>query len=164
MTASDGGPPGGDRVAAGSGDDAEVPPGQGLIRLAVGGTGLFVATAVVAAIRPEPLATAAAAVDVALFAVGCAAFLWAFAVAVSRSRTEEIAVTGVYFLAGSAPAPVQRVLLGALAVQVVTAFATAGARLYTSLAFGVLVPMFGLGMAGAWAARHGTFPPRSDDS
>ena len=26
--------------------------------------------------------------------------------------------------------------------------------------FGILVPMLPMGLAGLWAARHGTFPPR----
>ena len=29
-----------------------------------------------------------------------------------------------------------------------------------ALAFGVLVPMFGIGMNGAWAARYGCYGPR----
>ena len=29
-----------------------------------------------------------------------------------------------------------------------------------ALAFGVLVPMFGIGMNGAWAARYGSYGPR----
>ena len=29
-----------------------------------------------------------------------------------------------------------------------------------ALAFGVLVPMFGVGMNGVWAARHGAYGPR----
>jgi hypothetical protein len=28
------------------------------------------------------------------------------------------------------------------------------------MAFGFLVPMFGLGMSGLWGARYGTFEPR----
>ena len=36
--------------------------------------------------------------------------------------------------------------------------ATVGQAL--AVAFGILVPMYGLGMAGLWAARHGEFPDR----
>ena len=32
----------------------------------------------------------------------------------------------------------------------------------TSLAVGILVPMFGLGLNGLWCAFHGVFPPRPD--
>jgi hypothetical protein len=73
-----------------------------------------------------------------------------------------IAVTSLFFLSGSAPAPVRRSLLGAFGVQVVVAFATAIARPYTSLAAGTLVPVYGIGLCGLWAARYGTFKPRTD--
>ena len=142
----------------------ETPPGQGIVRLTLAGTGVFVVAAVAAAISPDPLGTVAAGIDLVLFAVGCVAFLWAFGLSVARSRTEEISVAGIYFLSGgSGPAGVRRVLLGALAVQVVVAVATAAARPFTNLAFGILVAVFGLGMAGLWAGRHGTFPARRDD-
>ena len=54
----------------------------------------------------------------------------------------------------------RRRLLGSFAVEVAVALATAGARPFTSLAFGLLVPVYGLGLAGLWAARYGTFGPR----
>jgi len=43
---------------------------------------------------------------------------------------------------------------------VVAAFATAAARPNSSLAFGILAPLWGQGLAGLWGARHGAFPPR----
>ena len=55
---------------------------------------------------------------------------------------------------------VQVRMLVPLAIQVVVALLTASIRLYTPLAFGILVPMWGLGLAGLWGARYGTFPPR----
>ena len=124
-------------------------------------TGLFAVTAVGAVIVPavRPLAVV---LDVALFAAGCIAFGVAYLRGLGRSRTERVALTGLYFLSESAPAEVRRSLLGALAAQVIVALATAMARPYTSLAAGTLVPMYGLGLCGLWAARHGTFPPRTD--
>ncbi len=38
---------------------------------------------------------------------------------------------------------------------------TAGVRLYTNLAAGILVPVFGLALCGLWAARHGRFAART---
>jgi hypothetical protein len=82
-----------------------------------------------------------------------------------RSRTERIELAQVWFLAGpSTPTAVRRSLLGSLVVEVVAGLATAGSRPYTSLAAGVLVPMWGLGLCGLWAARHGVFPPRPVDT
>ena len=102
-----------------------------------------------------------------LFAAGVAAFLWGFWNAIQRSRTEEIAVTTLFFLAGdTAPRAVRRSMNAALAVQVTAGLATALARPTTdgdpgsSLAFGILVPMLGLGLNGLWAAFHGRFPAR----
>jgi hypothetical protein len=51
-------------------------------------------------------------------------------------------------------------LLGALAAQVAVAVLTASVRPYTTLAFGTLVPVYGLGLCGLWAARHGSFGSR----
>ena len=54
------------------------------------------------------------------------------------------------------PSGVRRHLLASAAVQVVVAFVTAGAPARTpSLAFGILVPVYGLGLAGLWGRPHG---------
>ncbi|HUP70042.1 MAG TPA: hypothetical protein VM142_09545 [Acidimicrobiales bacterium] len=113
------------------------------------------------------LATVASSTDLialivalGMFVGGIAGFTAAFVLAVRRSRTEEIVVPSLFFLQGSAPTPVKRLLLGSLAAEVVVAFVTAGIRPNTSLAFGILAPMYGLGLIGLWAARHGTFPRR----
>jgi hypothetical protein len=135
--------------------------GADIVRAAWWGTGVF-AVAAVAAVVVRPLRPVSVVVDVVLFAAGCVAFGAAYVRGLGRSRRERVAVTGLYLLAGSAPVDVRRRLLGALAAQVVIALATAIARPYTSLAAGTLVPMYGLGLCGLWAARHGTFPPRPD--
>ena len=145
-----------------SDDGSHAPPddGRAIILLAWVGTALFVATAVLSA-ATSSMRAVGVVTALALFGVGVVVFLVAYARAVNRSRTEEIAVAGLFFFAGgSAPKRVRLHLMGALAVQVVAAFATASARPFTAVAFGILVPMYGLGMAGLWAATHGTFPRR----
>jgi hypothetical protein len=141
----------------------EPSPGAGadIRRASWWGTAVFTVSAV-AAVAFSALRPLAVVVDVALFAFGCVAFGAAYFEGLARSRRERVAVTGLYFLSGSAPPDVRRSLLGALAVQVVVALVTSFARPYTSMAAGTLVPMFGLGLCGRWAARHGTFPPRDD--
>ena len=134
--------------------------GNGIVTLSWAGTGVFVAVATIATILPDEAAKPAAFVHVALFAVGVVAFLWAYAIAVGRSRTDAIGIGGLYFLAGTAPKEIRVRLLSAFAVQVVVAIVTASIRPYTAVAFGILVPMFGLGLAGLWGARHGEFAPR----
>ena len=133
------------------------------------GTAVFVVTAALAAVFfTTALQWIGAITALGLFAAGVFCFLWSYIHAVQRSRTDEISVASLYFLTGRAtPAGIKRQMLGLLAVQVVTATATTFARLEgpdgepgSSLAVGFLVPMFGFGLNGLWAALHSTFPPR----
>ena len=141
-------------------DGEEDEPGSGLVLLAWAGTGVFAAAATIATLLPDEAARPAAVVDGVLFAVGVVAFLWAYGIAVGRSRTDAIGIGGLFFLSGSAPKDVRVRLLAALGVQIVIAGVSASIRPYTAVAFGILVPMFGLGLTGLWGARHGRFPPR----
>jgi hypothetical protein len=138
-------------------------PGGRIVAVDVWATALFVLVSLAAAAWPDPLELVSVPLDLVLFAVGCGAFLWAYAVAIGRSRYEAVTMAGVFFLAGgSAPASVARGLRLALAVQVVVGVAVAAARPFTALAFAVLVPMLGLGLMALWGARHGVFPARDD--
>lgn len=124
-----------------------------------GTTVLGVTTALATAVKAlQPVALATA---IALFLVGTGAFFVAFLKAVDRSRTEEIGVMNLFFLDHSAPKPVKRSLLASLAVQAVVATTAAAIRPNTALAFAVLAPVYGLSLAGLWAARHGSFPERA---
>lgn len=126
-------------------------------------TVVFVVTAVAAAIEPDVFALVAAVVALVLFAVGILGFLVSYGKAVARSRYDEISVAGLYLLAGNvAPKPVRVRLYTLLALQVVVAVATASVRPFTSLAFGILVPMVGVACCGLWAAYHGAFGARSN--
>ena len=141
-----------------------------LVRADVVGTSLFVvALAIAVPLRTERAAQVLiAVVSVALFAIGVSASLWAYAAALERSRVEEVGVANLYLLTGTtAPPPVKRVLLSALVVQVLASLGAAAVGVVglddsqlNALAFGVLVPMFGIGMNGAWAARYGSYGPR----
>jgi hypothetical protein len=137
--------------------------GATLIRVSDVVTVLFTILALASVVALDRLKVVLVAVSIAMFAAGCVAFLWAYGIAVGRSRTDAIGIGGLYFLQGSAPRPVQVRLLGALTVQVVASVATAAAHPFTSAAFAVLAPMFGLGLAGLWGARYGHFDPRASD-
>lgn len=113
------------------------------------------------AVASSSLRPVGVTVSLALFAIGCVTFLWAYAIAVDRSRIDAIGIGGLYFLAGSAPTWVRRHMMSALAVQTVVSIVAASMRPFTPVAFGILVPMYGLGLAGLWAARHGTFERRT---
>lgn len=135
------------------------------------GTAAFSVTAITAAVVFSTAAQWVGAITaMALFAIGVFVFLWSFWNAVQRSREEQIGVMQMYLLLGDPTPPrVRRIMLTMLAVQIAVALATALARSEsddgspgTSLAVGILVPMFGLGLNGLWCAFHGAFPPRDD--
>ena len=137
--------------------------GEGIVRLDGWATAVFAAVSVVAVVVPDPVEYVAVPVDLVLFVAGCATFLWAYAVAIGRSRYEALTMAGVFFLADRvAPARVTRALRLLLAVQVVAAVAAAAARPFTAVAFAVLVPMVGLGLMALWGARYGRFPAKRD--
>lgn len=144
-------------------------PGQGLIRADLVGTAVMVVAVAAGFVDYDRFAFGAAIVCVALFAVGLVCFVVALWEGAQRSRRSTLSIGGWFFLAGSAPRSVQVPLLSALVVQIVVGLAggiatvgvaTAAGDQATRLAFGVLVPTFGLAICGLWAARHGHFPPR----
>lgn len=151
-------------------NDHALHPGAPVVRFDLAGTAVFLAALAIAV----PLRTHRFAqfliggVSMALFAVGVATTLWAYTRALDRSRVEEVGVANLYLLTGdTAPKTVGRTMSLALAVQVVAAIAGAWIGVVgldkgqlNALAFGVLVPMFGVGMNGVWAARHGSYGPR----
>jgi hypothetical protein len=139
--------------------------GARILKIDAYGTAAFVITAFGGAIQAGFLRTLAAVVALVLFAVGCAVFVWALLLAFQRSRTDNIGMGGLFFLlAPTAPGAVRRPFTALLAVQTLvglgTAIATFSVKPFTPLAFGVMVPVFGLGLAGLWAARYGQFGPR----
>lgn len=135
--------------------------GVGMVRANIAATVVFAAVTAVAAIADTREArVAAAVVDLVLFAVGCAVFVAALVRGAQRTRRSDMTMAGWWFLSGSAPPSVRRMLLGALVAQVVVGIAGASARPFTSLAFGVLVPTLGVAVCGLWSALHGWFPER----
>jgi hypothetical protein len=118
----------------------------------------FAVTAIPAAVSgDDTLLDIAIGVALVLFLVACGTFLYAFAVGVARTtRGDNVAVANLFFLQGSAPREVQRAFVVLFVVCLAIALAT-----MVWEPFGVLVPMLPVGLAGVWAARHGTFPPRA---
>ena len=132
--------------------------GQRIVVTSWVGVALFFLTAVPGAAGVAGFDVAALVVDVLLFLAGIVVFLWGFAIALARNaQGDDIVVSSLFLIQGPVPRPVRRHLFAALAVSVVIAGATG-----TSDAFGILVPMFPLGLIGFWGARHGAFPPRRD--
>lgn len=138
-----------------------------LERINIFGTLIFVVSATLATVVFTPVfRTIGVIVALVLFASGVAAFIWGYFTAVQRSRYDNISVASLYLLLGDVSAVrVRRLMNGCLAIQGSYAIITASARTSTdgragsTLAFGVLVPLFGIGLNGLWASRHGTFSP-----
>lgn len=130
-------------------------PGVRIVSASWLSTAAFTATAVSDRVGVDALELPATLTALSFFAAGFVVWLIAFARAVSRSRTDEIALSGLFFLVGSAPRPIQVQLLGSLAVAVLVAGATASAA-----PFGVMEPVLPLALLGLWGARYGEFPPR----
>jgi hypothetical protein len=130
-------------------------PGARIIQFSWASVILFSLVAIVDAVG-VPIDALAVGLCLVLFVVSLPIWAWAFGLAVVRTgRGDDIVVSSLFFLTGSAPDRVRRHLLGAFGVSIVVALATAWAN-----PFGVLVPMLPLGLVGLWGARHGVFPAR----
>ena len=131
-------------------------------------TALFGVTAVLAVVFfDQPWKVIAATVSIGCFAIGVVVFLWGYWNAVQRSRRDNIAVASLYFLTDkSAPKSVtvrmNVVLLAQVVIGIVTALmrSSTDGKAGSTLAFGILVPVLGLGMNGLWGSIHGRFPAR----
>jgi len=148
-------------------------PGRGIVRFDLWVTGLFCVSAAWAAWSFDGVAKVqGVVVSLGAFAIGITAFLWGYWTAVQRSRTAEMSVAELYFLLG-APVPrnvkwwMNGCLIAQTGMSVTTAIvrpstpsADGGSTAGSTLAFGVLVPVLGLGLNGLWAASHGAFGPR----
>lgn len=138
-----------------------------LVKINILGTGIFVVSATVATMVFTPIfRSIGAVIALVLFAVGVASFIWGFFTAVQRSRYDNISVASLFLLLGEVSSTkVRRLMNGCLIVQGSCGLITALARTSTdgrsgsTLAFGVLVPLFGLGLNGLWSSRHGSFSP-----
>ncbi|MEO6987864.1 MAG: hypothetical protein ABI239_04380 [Aquihabitans sp.] len=133
-------------------------PGQVLIRADVVGTVAFVIVTVGASVIDGNAVTLAnIVVSSVLFLGGCVAFGAGFLRAAGRSRTEVVDMTGLFYLTGTAPRAVRRTFLGLWFLQIVVATVSV---FTVAPPFGVMAPLWGIGLTAAWGARHGTFSVR----
>ena len=130
-------------------------PGHRIVEASLAGTALFAVTALPAAARVQAFQVPAAVVSLVLFVVSIPLALVALARAAVRTARQEdrIIVSSLFFLQGSAPKPVRRLLLGSLGVSLIVSVVSAARE-----PFGILEPVFPLALCAQWAARHGTFP------
>ena len=130
-----------------------------IVRFALAGGAVHLLATIAAVLWTEALEAVFVVVCLALFGLGMAAFVRTMLIVAGRSRTEELSVGGIWFLT-DAPKAVKRTLLGVFALEIVVAVAGSSFRPYSVLAFGIFVPVHGLGMCGLWSAERGEFPPR----
>jgi len=104
-----------------------------IVKLNAALTAVFVVITVLAVVVfNAPLRRLVAVVDLLLFAIGVAAFIWGYFSAVQRSRSDEISVAALFLLIdGAASKSVMRIM-----------------------------PLLGLGLNGLWASKYGTFGKR----
>jgi len=146
--------------------------GRLIIQANIALTCVFLLSSFVAAIVfREPFKTIAVVIDLLCFSLGVVVFIWGYFSAVQRSRKDTISVVELYFLVdGVATKKVALVMNSLLGIQLMGGIGTALMRSSTdgqrgsTLAFGILVPMLGLGLNGLWAAHYGNFSSRGGGS
>ena len=121
------------------------------------GIGVFGIVSIPTVIWPDTLGTANAIASLILFGLGCAGFVYSFLISANRSRTEILSVVGIYFLSKSAPRYITWYFRFQLLLICCIAFTTAGIRPFSALAFGILTPVYVLGLMGLWGAKWGSF-------
>jgi hypothetical protein len=118
--------------------------------------GVFVVTIVPDAAGWHAFDGVASITALGLFLVSLPIWLYAFGLAVVRSaRGDDVTMSTLFFLSGSAPNEVRRPLLAVVALSIVVASVTAWAN-----AFAVLEPMLPLAFLPLYGALHGEFPAR----
>ncbi len=126
-----------------------------------GGTAVLCVVIALGATWPDGAAPVTQVVALVLFAAGTLGFGWAFAVAVRRSRFEQVSTMAVFLQMPGAPRSVRVELWGATGLQFAAGFAGAALHPFGPLAFGILGGVYGLGMIALWGAGHGEFPSRA---
>lgn len=122
------------------------------------GTVFVVATLIALTGRIDVLYTA---LSVLLFFVGGGIFLLGFWNAVQRSKAEIVNLPVLLGFDSGAIAPTKRWRLWApLLITTVVSIAGATFRPFTQQAFGILAPLFGLGVIALWTSRFARFERR----
>ena len=130
--------------------------GRGIVVASWVGDVLFAVTAIPAALGVDAFDDPAVVVALLLFFVALVVWCWALGLAAVRTtRGDDVQVMSLFLLEGRAPARARWLLYGSFLVCLAVTVGTAAAN-----PFGVLVPMYPLGLVGLWGARHGVYPPR----
>ena len=130
--------------------------GRGIVVASWVGDAMFAVTAIPAALGVDAFDDPAVVVALLLFFASLVVWCWALGLAAVRTtRGDDVQVMSLFLLEGRAPARARWLLYGSFLVCLAVTVGTAAAN-----PFGVLVPMYPLGLVGLWGARHGVYPPR----
>lgn len=110
---------------------------------------------------PDRAGVAAQVVALVLFGAGSLAYLRAYAVAVRRSRVEQLSTMAAFVGMPGAPRSVRIELRLAAGLQFAAGLTGAAVRPFGPLAFGILAGVYGLGVMALWGAGYGEFPSRT---
>ncbi len=135
--------------------------GGAIIRLSWIGTGVYGVTAAIATVSPDGFGVPAVIVSLALFGLGCVDL----PVGLPRRGPAQSHRSHRHrrpLLPRRAPhrEPSSSACSAASRRKSSSPSSPPSIRLYSPLAFGFLVPVYGLGLCGLWGARYGTFEPR----
>jgi len=138
-------------------------PNDRLVTVSVQSSIAFAVVSTLTYVLDGPLDVAYAIACTVLFVIG----VWVFALGmwngIQRSRADDVTLTGLVAIDGShVPKPARNRLWFAVALQVVVAILFASLRPFTQQAFGLLVPVLGLGFATLWGSRFAAFHQRVD--
>ena len=136
-------------------------PWQWLLVASRAGTVVLCVAVALGVAWPQAAAVAAQVVALVLFGAGCGAFARAYAVAVRRSRFEQVSTLAAFVQMPGAPRSLRVELRLAAGLQCAVGLTGAALRPFGPLAFGILACVYGLGVIALWGAGFGTFAGRS---
>ena len=137
------------------------PPWQRLLVASRAGTVVLCVAIALGAVWPDRAGGAAQVVALVLFGAGSLAFGRAYAVAVRRSRAEQLSTVAAFGGMPGAPRSVRVELRLAAGLQFAAGLTGAAIHPFGPLAFGILAGVYGLGAIALWGATYGVFPSRA---
>lgn len=136
---------------------------HGLPRFSLAVTAGFVLISIVTYLLDGALDRPFAVLSGITFAIGTVLLGLGLWNGIQRSRADTVTLTGLLSVDSThVPKPIRNRFWAAIVGQTVVALVFAALRPFTEQAFGVLVPMVGLGLAALWGSRFAEFHPRDD--
>ncbi len=137
---------------------------RSLIRVGTGLTVIHALSTVLSLFGGTSVRSTTVIVFAVLFLMGVLGCLFAFVVALNRSRHEEVHLAGAFFLAGDVvDSRTRRILYLLLLIQVMVGVGGASLAPFTPVAFSVLVPLVGMALVALTGSLAGTFNEKHDN-